>query len=82
MVLDILGRVINCFLLYGCVSTTPSQHWEYGRTLSFWYGKDICIFFLVYFAVSFLLSVWFYSIIVRGFSAVREVERRRYRPHF
>uniref|UniRef100_A0A183BVM4 MARVEL domain-containing protein n=1 Tax=Globodera pallida TaxID=36090 RepID=A0A183BVM4_GLOPA len=42
----------------------------------------LCICLLGYFAVSLSLFGCFYSIILRGFLAVREVESRRYRPHF
>uniref|UniRef100_A0A183BVM3 MARVEL domain-containing protein n=1 Tax=Globodera pallida TaxID=36090 RepID=A0A183BVM3_GLOPA len=78
-VMEILARVTFTFEGYICVFHKSAKDYEgFDRE----YNRELCIFFLVYYAVSFLLSVWFYSIIVRGFSALREVESRRYRPHF
>uniref|UniRef100_A0A183CCV0 G_PROTEIN_RECEP_F1_2 domain-containing protein n=1 Tax=Globodera pallida TaxID=36090 RepID=A0A183CCV0_GLOPA len=77
-VFDMIVRVLFILASLGCVFETPvyTEFEKFTRG----YGVSGCFFFLVYFAVSFPLSVWFYSIIVRGFSALKEVERRRYRP--
>ncbi|KAI3411083.1 hypothetical protein GPALN_003168 [Globodera pallida] len=76
-VVDLIARAFLCFWFYACLSETPSQ-----SELSTREYQSVCIFFLGYYAVSIPLYVWFYSIICRGFLAVKEVESRRYRPHF
>uniref|UniRef100_A0A183C5E9 MARVEL domain-containing protein n=1 Tax=Globodera pallida TaxID=36090 RepID=A0A183C5E9_GLOPA len=74
-VIDMICRALFLYVFFGCVFLTP-VHWEYGPSYL------LCVCFLGYYAVSFPLYVWFYSIIVRGFLAVKEVESRRYRPYF
>uniref|UniRef100_A0A183CCU8 MARVEL domain-containing protein n=1 Tax=Globodera pallida TaxID=36090 RepID=A0A183CCU8_GLOPA len=74
-VIDMIFRALLLYVSFGCVFLTP-VHWEYGPSYI------LCFCFLGYYAVSFPLYVWFYSIICRGFLAVKEVESRRYRPYF
>uniref|UniRef100_A0A914I1S5 Vesicle transport protein n=1 Tax=Globodera rostochiensis TaxID=31243 RepID=A0A914I1S5_GLORO len=66
-VVDVIIRWFICFAFFNMCSLSNSNG---------------CMIIVVFIVVTILFHSWFYSIIVRGFLAAREVESRRYRPHF
>uniref|UniRef100_A0A183CDK3 Inner membrane protein n=1 Tax=Globodera pallida TaxID=36090 RepID=A0A183CDK3_GLOPA len=78
---EVISRVYLCFVYLVCTTQKAKVSAEFGPEMAE-IVQNYCMPRLIGFAVSIVLSVWLFSIIVRGFLAVKEAESRRYRPHF